>query len=130
VVVAWLKLPTILHSLNLRSLSCVAYPTFPISSSSCVDDMTSQGALVHHISIVLPSNSTALTDFFNHYGILDLVDFMSLDEVDFKETYSNTVSESNHLSPILVKNFYLFNPGMLHRCLSFLVFLKTLIHSF
>ena len=72
-------------------------------SSSSGDDMTSQGALVHLITMVLPSDSTALTDFFNHFGILDLVDFMSLDEVDFKETYSNTVSESNHLTPMLVK---------------------------
>jgi hypothetical protein len=28
---------------------------------------------------------------------------MSLNEVDFKETYSNTVSESKHLTPMLVK---------------------------
>ena len=65
--------------------------------------MTSQGALVHLITMVLPSDSTALTDFFNHFGILDLVDFMSLTEVDFKETYSNNVSESNYLTPMLVK---------------------------
>jgi hypothetical protein len=72
-------------------------------SSSSVDDMTSQVALIHLITMVLPSNSTELTDFFNHYGILDLVDFMSLDVVDVKETYCNTVSESNSLSPMLVK---------------------------
>jgi hypothetical protein len=65
--------------------------------------MTSESAHVHFITMVLPSDSTASTDFFNHYGILDLVDFLSLDEVDFKETYSNTVSESNYLSPLLVK---------------------------
>jgi hypothetical protein len=57
--------------------------------------MTSESALVHLVTMVLPSDSTALTAFFNHYGILDLVDFMSLDELDFKETYSNYVSESN-----------------------------------
>jgi hypothetical protein len=61
-------------------------------SSSSGDEMTSQSALVHLITMVLPSNSTALNDFFKHYGILGLVGFMSLDEVDFKETYSNTVS--------------------------------------
>jgi hypothetical protein len=72
-------------------------------SSSSGDDMTSQGALVHLITMDLPSDSTAFTDFFNDYGILDLVDFMSLDEVEFKETYSNTVSESNYVLPMLVK---------------------------
>jgi hypothetical protein len=53
--------------------------------------------------MVLPSDSTVLSDFFNHNGVLDLIDFMSLSEIDLKETYSNTVSESNTLSPMLVK---------------------------
>jgi hypothetical protein len=33
---------------------------------------------------------------------------MSLDEVDFKETYNNTVSESNYLSPMLAKKLLSF----------------------
>jgi hypothetical protein len=53
--------------------------------------------------MVLLSDSPALTDFFNHYGILDLINFMSLDEVNFKETSRNTVSESKYLTPITVK---------------------------
>jgi hypothetical protein len=72
-------------------------------SFSSVYEMTSQNDLVHLITMVLPSDSAALTDFFNEYGIWDLVDFRSLDEVDFKETSSNAVSESNYLYPMLVK---------------------------
>jgi hypothetical protein len=100
----------------LCSLSYVTYPTFasfqPVSfqpsimssiSSSCGDDMTSQSALVHLITMILPSDSTALTDFFNHFRILDLIEIMSLNELDFKEPYCNTVSESIHLTPMLVK---------------------------
>ena len=77
---------------------------------------TPQAAMQHIISILQP-NAVEITNFFTDYVVFDINAFLTLDEVDFKTSYSPASSSTQRsLSPAIIKK--LVN---LQRCYASLV---------
>jgi hypothetical protein len=76
------------------------------SLASLEEDMTSRGAFNHLTHVVLPNDTLELQTFFHFNGMVDLYDFMSSSDSDFKAAYSPTLLDPNptvYLLSTLVK---------------------------
>jgi hypothetical protein len=66
---------------------------------------SAQSAFTHVFANVFPNDVAQVNDLFDYYGILDMVDFLTLDDSDFKTQYSTPAAQNLYqiLAPLLSK---------------------------
>jgi hypothetical protein len=80
-----------------------------MSSTSSTAPVTTapsaQSAFTHVFSNVFPNDVAQIKDFFEYYGILDMDDFLTLDDSDFNTQYSTPAAPTLYqiLTPLLSK---------------------------
>ena len=95
-------------SINKSLVDCYRFSSVGVlflqtSTMTSPTSQTPQDAIQHVISILQP-NAVEITDFFTDYVVFDINAFLTLDEVDFKTSYSTSSSSTQRsLSPAVIK---------------------------
>ena len=73
-------------------------------TSTTTSSLPSLTAIEHVILTIFSSNATEVNEFFDEYGVFDINCFLTLDDSDFKSTYSTIANpKQRNLSPSVVK---------------------------